>query len=43
VQNIDKEFLRENLEEDEADDPKTNVKPDDFGGFTFQGEQNGNK
>jgi len=43
VQNIDKEFLRENLEDDEADDPKANVKPDDFGGFTFQGgEQNGN-
>jgi len=43
VRNIDKEFLQEKLvDEDEEEYGNTVVKPDAFGGFTFQAPAGGN-
>jgi len=36
VRNIDKEFLQEKLDDEEEEYSSTVVKPDTFGGFTFQ-------
>jgi len=43
VRNIDKEFLQEKLaDEEEEEYDHTEVKPDAFGGFTFQSAGHGN-